>query len=61
MKMDGGSKKRASMRGSTSYMPRSMAEVTTATKVRHAGLTPGGQRKGRSMADVSSANPVKPC
>ena len=49
------------MRGSTSYMPRSMAEVTKATPVRHAGMTPGAERKGRSMADVSSANAVKPC
>ena len=59
-KMDGGSQRRAAMRGGITYKPRGMAQVTRATNAMPAG-TQDIMKKGRSMADVTKATPAKPC
>lgn len=61
MKMDGGSKTRAAMRGGIAYSRRTLADVTRATKAMPAGTQPIDKSGRRSLADVTMASKVKPC
>ena len=61
MKMDGGSKQRAKMRGGIAYHHRTMGDVTMATKAKPAGTQQMDKSGRRSMADVTMASNAKAC